>query len=111
MDIPKFIFHARSRMLDVRENFKNKYTKTSTLTKCPLGCADLDNQEHLLLCTKIENSSLISMKYQPNYQDLFSQASDKQIKIGIILQERLEKRKIILQKMDRGEPLGVFSSA
>ena len=111
MDIPKFIFHARSRMLDVRENFKNKYTKTNTHTKCPLGCAELDNQEHLVLCTKIENSSLISMKYQPNYQDLFSQSSEKQIQIGIILQERLTKRKMILQKLDRGEPLCVFSSA
>ena len=71
----------------------------------------MDNQEHLVLCTKIENSSLISMKYQPNYQDLFSQSSDKQIQIGIILQERLTKRKILLQKLDRGEPLCVFSGA
>ena len=111
MDIPKFIFHARTRMLDVRENFKNKYIKTISHTKCPLGCADLDKQEHLLLCTKIEKNSLISAKYQPKYQDLFSQDSEKQIKIALILQERLSRRKILIQKMDRGEPLCVFSSA
>ena len=65
----------------------------------------------MLLCNKLEKPSLILKKYQPKYQDLFDQNSDKQIKVAVILQERLSKRRILIQKIDRVEPLCVFSNA
>ena len=40
VQMTKFIFQAKTRMIDVRCNFKNKYTKEDR--KCPFGCAVLD---------------------------------------------------------------------
>ena len=36
IQMSKFIFNARSRMLDLRSNFKQKYLKAGS--KCALGC-------------------------------------------------------------------------
>ena len=46
-------FHERTRMLNVRNNFKNKYRKH--IINCPLGCEKEDSQEHLLSCEKISD--------------------------------------------------------
>ena len=93
-------------MLDVKENFKNKYINTSEQLKCFLGCEDeTDSQEHLMICSKIQNRSLIPEKNQPKYQDFFDEDTGKQSKVAQILQIQLEKRKLLIQKMDRGEPL------
>ena len=97
-------------MLDVKENFKNRYAGEGTQLLCALGCDMQDSQEHLLSCMKLQSNCLLLEKDQPKYSDLFSENGEKQAKIALILQEKLEKRKIILQEMDRGEPLSVFSS-
>ena len=89
--IAKVIFHARTRMLNVKANYKNKYLKTNM--NCPLGCPILDSQEHLLHCTKIEYNCLVNEKNESKYEDLFSEDSTKQIAIANILRGRLEKRK------------------
>ena len=89
-NIAKFIFHARCRMLDVKEDFKNRYEGAGTT--CALGCDESDNQEHLISCNKIETDYLVLENDQPNYQNLFSDEIEKQSKIAIILQERYKKR-------------------
>ena len=80
-------------MLKVRHNFKNNYVNKSK--KCPLGCGSEDTQEHLLFCSKIEESSA-STQNQPEYQDLFCEDSVKQRTLAAILQRRLKKRKGIV---------------
>ena len=91
--LSKFIFHARTRMLDVKENYRNRYVNERTQTNCALGCAELDTQEHLLFCKKLDIQNLIAKKQQPKYQDLFSENSQKQSDIASILHERFLKKK------------------
>ena len=95
--LSKFIFHARTRMLDVKQNFKNKYINQNK--NCPLGCSVVDNQEHLLHCPAIENKlgmSCVSNKNSPHYEDLFSEDSAKQITLATILDERYKVRKKLI---------------
>ena len=90
--LSKFIFHARSRMLDVKENFRNRYMNTKTTRNCPLDCTELDTQEHLLWCDKIESQDILSQSYKPKYEDLFGEDCEKQRKISLILMEKITKR-------------------
>ena len=106
-NLTKFIFHARCCMLDVKDNFKNRYARSHT--NCALGCDEPDSQEHLIRCKKLESNCVVLEQEQPEYQNLFSEDIEKQSKIATILQERYKKRKEIIQKMDRGEPHSVFS--
>ena len=48
LEMSKFLFSARTRMLDIGANFSNKY---SDKVKCKLGCDVLDTQQHLLECS------------------------------------------------------------
>ena len=105
--LSRFIFHAHSRMLDVKENFRNKYINTRTPRNCPLDCRELDTQEHILWCDKIESEDIVSKNNQPDYQDLFEEDCEKQKKIAAILLERFTKRKQNI--IDRGEPHAVCS--
>ena len=80
-------------MLDVKENFRNRYEGAGTT--CALGCDEPDYQEHLISCNKIETDYLVLENDQPNYQNLFSDEIEKQSKIAIILQERYKKRQVV----------------
>ena len=75
--LSKFIFHARTRMLDVKHNFKNKHINQNK--NCPLGCSVVGNQEHLL--NKL-GMSCVSNQNSPHYEDLFDDDSNKQFKIA-----------------------------
>ena len=81
-------------MINVKANFKSRYLKTDV--NCPLGCAILDSQEHLLQCTRIELNCLVMEDNQPKYEDLFSEDSKKQILIAKLIRRRLEKRKTMM---------------
>ena len=91
-------------MLDVRENFRNRYVNKETSTACPFGCDELDSQEHLIYCKYLNSQDISLENNQPTYRDLFSQILQKQLTIAMIIQKRYSKRKMLLQKMDRGEP-------
>ena len=88
-------------MLDVKENFRNRYFNTNTPRNCPLKCTELDTQQHLLRCDKIENEGIISHNYQPKYQDLFEEDFEKQRKIALILMENFTKRKQLIYQYSR----------
>ena len=64
-------------MLDLRENFKNKY-KSSELT-CELCALHQDNQKSIHTCIKL------SAKNIPIYEDIFSPKVQKQVKVSLIL--------------------------
>ena len=87
--LSKFLFSARSRMLDFRINFRKKYSDV----KCPLGCDELDSQQHGLICDKIVTNVLDSQDLAV-YEDLFSKNVLKQMKVAAILQERMKYRKV-----------------
>ena len=77
------MFSFRTRMVDVKCNYKNKYTDHS----CPLCKIEEDTQEHLLACSVINT--------QPSevlYTDLFGCDPVKRNLTFQALKSALEKR-------------------
>ena len=95
INLSKFIFHTRTRMLDCKTNFSNGYKNEEM--NCPLQCQNQDTQKHLLVCGKIDDQC-ISGLIIPEYDDLFGVNVDKQMKIAAMLQERFLKRKKMIAK-------------
>ena len=64
------LFKIRSRMLEVKMNFKEKYLNNDQLLLCKL-CEndDLDEQSHFTRCSAVKNNQNL----QFNYSNLFSQ--------------------------------------
>ena len=82
----QFIFSARSRMLDLKCNFK-------------IGQSDLmcrrclkaeENQKHLLVCPTLADNSILNTGYQPQCEDLYSDNTDKIENIGKILMSKFK---------------------
>ena len=51
VNLSKFLFQSRTRMLEVKANFRND-TKNEDMS-CPLNCKDENDQMHLLKCDQI----------------------------------------------------------
>ena len=95
LKLSKFIFHARTRMLDCKTNFSNGYKNEEM--NCPLQCQHQDTQKHLLVCGKIDDQCISGLTI-PEYDDLFGVNVEKQIKIAAMLQERFLKRKKMIAR-------------
>ena len=84
------MFLARSRMLDLAENFK-KGEKNSK-TQCPM-CEEpeSDSQPHLMTCPNLVlNQQLVPKKV--DYEQLFETELNEQVQVAMILKEILNKR-------------------
>ena len=90
IQMSKFVFSARTRMLDLGANFPKKYEGK---TKCRLGCDQLDSQEHLLDCPHLIENEIIVASNEVVYEDLFSSEVHKQLKIAAILESKFRLRK------------------
>ena len=69
----KFLFALRSRMIDVKTNYKDKYF----LKACPCCQLTDDTQEHLLDCYVLEEEGTM-VDELPQYDDLFGANIEKQ---------------------------------
>ena len=91
----KFIFLARTRMLDLRNNFRNKYPDVS----CPNCYSAIDDQEHLLTCTKlVDGVELVAGSIR--YEDVLHSKLEDVIKVSRILQTNYKKRKDIIKSSE-----------
>ena len=95
LNLAKFLFMARTRMLDIGANFSNKYGEKAT---CKLGCDSLDTQQHLLECPELNERDLVSNEENYEYDDLFSNKVEKQLKIAGILDGKFRRRKDLERK-------------
>ena len=77
----KLLFKLRTRMFDVRNNFRNNYECAS----CPLCGLHGDTQAHLLSCVMIKKHFIPSIEYE----DIFSDNCD------ILLEACKEFEKIV----------------
>ena len=86
----RLLFDFRTRMVDVGHNFKNS-GKHSTV--CPLCKQAGDDQEHLLMCTKIHTIT-------PNvsYNDIFSTETSKLRTVPKELKKSIRIRKELLKE-------------
>ena len=87
----KFVFSLRTRMVQVRDNFKSSYADTN----CQLCYQHVDSQPNLLNCKMLQDDALVAAT--PEYEDLFSNDAEKQLKIAILLREKFRKRKQLLK--------------
>ena len=78
-----FIFEARSRMMDIRDNFKNG--KSDLM--CRACNVEVEDQPHLLQCTKLVENGEITQQI-PKYPDLFGEDADKIAAVSRILQRK-----------------------
>ena len=90
----KFGFHTRTRMVRVRTNYSQSHKEHF----CPI-CKDVSNkdtQPHLLVCNKLVEENILAQEV-PDYEHLFSDNLEKQVKIIQILQTNFKKRTRILK--------------
>ena len=92
----QFIFSARSRMMDVLDNYKNG--KDSILCR---ACEKLpESQAHLLQCDQLSDKELADSL--PEYNNIFSDNPQQVAKIGRQLKTKFDKLKK-LTRCTRGE--------
>ena len=90
----KHIFMLRTRMLDTKDNYPNKYPDNL----CPI-CDDgitKDSQEHVMFCLNDSNQMIVNSDVQ--YTNLFSNDVNKQLQVSLIIAENFSKRKEKLRK-------------
>ena len=94
----KFLFSLRSRMVQVRGNFKNNFENST----CELCGSHEDSQQNLLTCKELAEPGALTN--QPvDYEKLFSENPTEQILIGSILKEKLTKRNKLLELKAKNE--------
>ena len=78
-----FIFEARSRMMDIKDNFKTGRTDLN----CRACNVEVEDQPHLLQCNMlIENGEIV--QNTPNYSDLFCDDVGKIAAVSRTLQRK-----------------------
>ena len=93
-DLSNLLFKLRTRMFNVRNNFRNHY-KTNLL--CPLCREKEDSQEHLLECRTILRKLNCG---DCRYEDIFSDDADKLLKIARLFKNVIEIREEEESSMD-----------
>ena len=78
----QFIFAARTRMLDVKANFKSSESDLSC-RKCRNGT---ESQEHLISCEALSDGNLVINS--SHYEDILGSDKEKIIILGRILKEK-----------------------
>ena len=90
----------RSRNVDVKCNFKTKFTFNNIQRlECPIfGCYDIDDQQHLMKCKylkgNLKNTDLLSnVKYDDIFADIRRQSNITKLYIKLIeIRENLLKK-------------------
>merc|ERR1712179_476095 len=90
----KFLFQLRSRMIDVKTNFKNNNSDLS----CPLCDIKEDDQKHVLECPTLLNNTSDVAEGNISYDDIFSNDVLKQAKILRIFNYSWKKRKDLMKE-------------
>ena len=70
----KLLFQLRSRMVEVKTNFRNKYSDIS----CPVCKLTEDTQQHVMECTILLSRSNIMVSDMTRYSHIFSEDIEKQ---------------------------------
>ena len=92
-DLVNLLFKFRTRMYDVRNNFRNKYQQIDIL--CPLCKLENDTQEHMFKCSIIQKAPPDNGTQQCIYEDIFSSNTDTLLTVAKKLKELVEAREEI----------------
>ena len=81
------IFRLRTRMTNVKANFKGKYDDLS----CEICKQEDETQQHILKCEKIDKER------SPEYNEIFGENVEKQVEIAKVFNEKIKRRNRILE--------------
>ena len=93
-DLVNLIFKFRTRMYNVKNNFRNNYKQSNT--KCPLCTVHDDSQQHLFECSEIRKQ-LPNLKTK--HDDIFSSDIDSMIAVGKELKEIVDVREDLVSEL------------
>ena len=91
----KLIFQLRSRMLDVRTNFKNKYNDLL----CPVCKEKPDTQQHVLECSALLQNTNFITDSTVLYSDIFDSDVQKLKSVTQLFDNLWKKRNKLLIEM------------
>ena len=94
------LFKFRTRMFNVKNNFRNQYRATNIL--CPLCKRSEDSQEHLFECSEIRQT--LSINHQPSnisHNDIFTNDCNKLLQVAQLLKAIISIREdLMLEKAE-----------
>ena len=92
-----FMFLAKTRNLDLKDNFKYKWDNLL----CPIPkCAEIDDQKHLYLGKCLYNKEANNSSV---YEELFSNNHEKSVNVMRILKLNFESRQLLLSSNEDPE--------
>ena len=90
----KLLFQLRTRMVELKSNFKRKHNDNL----CPICHKDGDDQTHLLQCSELINGlNLLSEKEIILHEDIFSEIVEKQARVTRLFESLFNFRKKLLE--------------
>ena len=102
-NLAKFIFHARSSMLDIAGNYRSKYKNETHCRSC-MDQTQSETQFHVFNCISLASSEVTSRGSSVQYFDLFNGDLEKQVTAASILQARLKMRDKIIKSRENNQP-------
>ena len=95
IDEAKFIFLLRTRMLDIKTNYRNKYSDVI----CPIYKSADDEQAHLLACKELtEGMELVDPTIK--YENLFYSNLEEILKVSRMIQSKFKRRKDLIKSLE-----------
>ena len=82
----RFLFSARTRGLDVKNNFKQGKKDL----QCRLCRKHIEDQQSLLTCEALDQGSYAHFSTQPRYSDIFSENMEKLAAITTVLHKKFD---------------------
>ena len=90
----KMLFQLRTRMIDVKTNFKNMYMDKV----CPVCEKSEDDQKHVLECQLLSSNISDIATEKVEYEDIFHCDISKQTNLVRIFQNLWKKRKQLMKQ-------------
>ena len=100
-----FIMNARSRSLNVKDNYKSAYKADELFCR---GCLDktlVESQAHLLYCEALNTNALSNIVTEERYEDLFCEDLEKLLKISRKLNDRYSLFRKLLENKPSAQSL------
>ena len=93
-DICNLLFMFRTRMFNVKGNFRNKYKSDDAF--CPIkGCNEIETQDHIMSCEPVIH--IFGNNLECEYKDIFSDKIDELLKVGTTLLKLVEIRQSLIE--------------
>ena len=93
----KLLFSLRLRMINVRENFREKYRNDKT---CKLCNEETETQEHVLNCKEIVKNANMMVDDKIEYIHIFDETVAKQSKVAILFENLWKIRNKCMKEND-----------